>query len=166
MLLRLDVSHCPGPRDWRGLTDNRRLRLQSLIALSLAGLCASCTVTMISSYDETTDRDVTALHKTVADLLGQLDQAPVPDYASLKKVYDGIRNDLGATRFRNELRPNNTITVKQLDILRSLLSDLERQHKAGTFNQAMVNPTRELLDQTFRAVLKLEFEKKSLDKPR
>jgi len=130
----------------------------------LAGLCVACTVTLVSSYDETTDRDVTALHKTVGGLLDQLDRNPVPDYPSLKKTYDGIRGDLGATHLRNELRPNNTITVKQLDILRDQLKKLEELHQAGTFNQAMVGPTREILDQTFRAVLKLELEKKALNK--
>lgn len=136
------------------------LLVLGLIAMVFTG----CTVTLISSYDETTDKGVTDLQKSVDALVAQLDQSSVPDYTGTKKSYDGIRSDLNSLRLRNEARPKNSLTVKQLDELRAILDGIETQHKAGAFNQPMVAPTRDALNRTFRAILKLELEKKALDK--
>ncbi|MGA3244399.1 MAG: hypothetical protein ABSE41_07280 [Bacteroidota bacterium] len=121
-------------------------------------------ITLISSYDETTDKGVTALDKSVNGLLNKLDKDPVPDYDVLKNSYDEIRADLGSLRLRNEARPKNTLTVKQLDIVKTQLDILENQHKTKKLNQAMMDPLRGIFQQTFGAILKLELEKKELDK--
>lgn len=149
------------------MTNQHIARNRSAIAIVglIALLCAACgTVTVISSYDEATDQGVTALHRSVSGLLDQLDQPSVPDYAANKKTYDSVRSDLAALRLRNDLRPKNSLAVKQLALLADQLGTLEGQHKAGTLNQPMIQPARDALDQTFRAILKLELEKKALDK--
>lgn len=142
----------------------RRRRIELPAIVLAAVMVAGCAVTFISSYDETTDKGITALQRSVDGLMGQLDQNPVPDYDTLKKSYDAIRSDLGSLRLRNEARPKNTLTVKQLEELKAGLDILEGQHKAGTLNRAMVGPARDSLNQTFRALLRLELEKKELDK--
>jgi hypothetical protein len=121
-------------------------------------------ITLISSYDETTDKGVTALDKSVNGLLNQLDKDPVPDYDAVKNIYDGIRVDLASLRLRNDARPTNSLTVKQLDIVKTQLDILENQHKIKKLNQAMMGPLRSIFQQTFGAILKLELEKKELDK--
>lgn len=141
-----------------------RSRIELWAIVLAAAVLAGCTVTLISSYDEPTDKGITALQKSVDGLMSQLDQDPVPDYNAVKKTYDAIRSDLNSLRFRNEARPKNILTVKQLDELKASLDTLEGQHKAGRLNQAMVGPARDILNQTFRAILKLELEKKELDK--
>lgn len=141
-----------------------RSRIELWAIVLAAAVLAGCTVTLISSYDEATDKGITALQKSVDGLMSQLDQDPVPDYNAVKKTYDAIRSDLNSLRLRNEARPKNILTVKQLDELKASLDTLEGQHKAGRLNQAMVGPARDILNQTFRAILKLELEKKELDK--
>jgi hypothetical protein len=136
-----------------------------LLAVFLtAVVLTGCAVAFISSYDESTDKGVSALQTSIDSLMRQLDQDPVPDYGAVKKNYDTIRVDLGSLRFRNEARPNNTITVKQLDILKGQLDTLENQHKNRTLNQVMVGPAQEALDRTMSAILKLELAKKELNK--
>lgn len=141
-----------------------RSRIELWAIVLAAAVLAGCTVTLISSYDEPTDKGITALQKSVDGLMSQLDQDPVPDYNAVKKTYDAIRSDLNSLRLRNEARPKNILTVKQLDELKASLDMLEGQHKAGRLNQAMMGPARDTLNQTFRAILKLELEKKELDK--
>ena len=123
-----------------------------------------CAVTFISSYDEATDKGVTGLQTSIDSLMRQLDQDPVPDYGAVKKNYDTIRVDLSSLRFRNEARPNNSITVKQLNILKGQLDTLENQHKNKTLNQVMIAPAQDALDRTLSAILKLELAKKELNK--
>jgi hypothetical protein len=144
---------------------NTPRRGTKLLAIVLgAVMLAGCAVTLISSYDQETDKGITALQKSVDGLMNQLDQDPVPDYDALKKSYDTIWSEFSSLRFRSEARPNNTFTVKQLDELKAELDKLEKLHKDKKLNQAMVGPTREILNQTLRAILKLELEKKELNK--
>jgi hypothetical protein len=138
--------------------------MELLVIVLSAVILAGCAVNFISSYDEVTDKGITALQKSVDGLMNQLEQEPVPDYDSLKKSYDTIRDDFSSLRFRNEARPKNTLTVKQLDELKAELDKMEKLHKDKKFNQAMVGPTREILNQTLRAILKLELAKKELNK--
>ena len=139
-----------------------RIKLSAVVLVAV--IFAGCAVTLISSYDETTDKGITALQKSVDGLISQLDQNPVPDYSALKRSYAAIHSDLSSLHLRNEARPKNTLTVKQLDELKAGLDILEGQHKAGTLNQAMLGPAGDSLNQTFRAILKLELEKKALNK--
>jgi hypothetical protein len=142
----------------------RRIRLHVSVLVLVVAIFAGCPVTFISSYDEATDKGITALQKSVEGLLSQLDQTAVPDYKGLKGTYDGLRVELSSLHLRNEARPKNTLTVRQLDELKAILDKLEELHKAGKLNQAMVAPTRDAFNQAFRALLKLELEKKELAK--
>lgn len=142
-----------------------RIRRSALAAaLVSAVLMAGCTVALMSSYDETTDRGITALANHLEALLQELDQDPVPPYSSVKKTYDGIRADLRSLHFRNEARPNNEITVRQLDALAAQLDTFERQHRESALVRAMVAPARDSFEQTCRAILKLELAKKESNK--
>jgi len=144
--------------------NSRRRRIEQLAIALSAVILVACAVTFISSYDETTDKGITALQKSVEGLMNQLNHDPVPDYAAMKKNYDAIRSDLSSLRLRNEARPKNTLTVRQLDELKAELDKLENMHRDKTLNKAMVEPARAILDQAFLAILKLELEKKELDK--
>jgi hypothetical protein len=132
-----------------------------LAAASLSWLAtASCAVVLISHYDETTDKGVTALQKSVDGLMDQLDQPVVPAYPTVKATYDGIHADLSTLHLRNEARDKNTLTVKQLDELKASLDRFEGEHKAGKVVQPMVPIARATLDQAILAILKLELTKK------
>ncbi len=149
----------------RSQTLGSRRSLAGLVAVLVAAVVlAGCVVTLISSYDETTDKNLTALQKRVGELLDQLDRTPVPAYDSVKTGYDGIHRDLASLYLRNQARPKNDLTVKQLDELKKALDIFEDQHKKGTLNQAMVAPGRDILNQAFRALLALELATKELNK--
>jgi hypothetical protein len=145
------------------LTTTRRAALAWISALAALGALAACRhVTFVSPYDEATDKGATAIHGQVDALLTQLDRDPVPAYGSLKPSYDAIHADISSLRLRNEARPKNELTVKQIDALESNVSAVEEQHRTGALNQAMVAPARDILNQTFRAILTLELAKKEL----
>ena len=135
-----------------------------LSTVGLLSVLAGCSVTLISHYDEVTDHGVTALKKRVDGLFRQLAADPVPDYQAVKPVYDEIDIDLAALRLRNELRPKNEITVQQLELLEKNVDLLRQLHKDGAINHAALAPAQATFDQSFRAILKLELEKKSLRK--
>ena len=123
-------------------------------------LLLGCTVRWISTYDETTDKDVTALQHKVAALLTSLDTPnPVP-YEKAAAQYAGIYNDLRALIIRNEARDKNELTTQQLRLLDSNIQTLEKLHMAPDFKRELVPPARASIDQIFRAILKLELAKK------
>ena len=123
-------------------------------------LILSCVVTLISPYDETTDKAITSIQMNVDGLLNRLDRDPVPDYGKMEKEYAAIWCEFDSVYLRNEARPKNSLTLGQLDALKKQLTILEENHKEGKLNQAMLEPARNSLDQTFVAILKLELEKK------
>lgn len=122
-------------------------------------LLTSCSLSLISPYDDATVNDTLALYKAVDTLLTQWSDT-LPTYE--KKTYNDIRVTLDTIYLRNEIRPNNSITIKQLDILRNQLNDLENRHVNGTLNKAMIGPYKGILEQTFRSILGLEVAKKGL----
>jgi len=143
----------------KSISIGRRLLAMIFGLVVLAG----CAVTLISSYDETTDKGVTSLQKSVDELMNKLDQDAFPAYKTVKKDYDKIRSDFNSIYFRNEARPNNALTLKQLDELKAQLVQVEKMHKDKMLNRAMVGQIRNTLNQTFRAILTLELKKKELN---
>jgi hypothetical protein len=136
-----------------------RVAFGACTALALSGCFR---VTLISRYDEPTDRGITALHGKVDALMAQLDVEPTPAYAAVKPSYDAIRGDLAALRLRNASRAKNEITLQQLDVLSASIQRLEEQHRSDRLNQALVAPVHATLDQGLGGILKLELAKKEL----
>ena len=138
----------------------RTWRLPLVLVLMTSISVAACTVRLISPYDPVTDQEITALQKQVDQLLVHLDNNPVPAYKDVSTDYTSIWVDFKVVYVRNEARPKNKITIEQLDQLRGELQELENLNKKGILNQAMLKPAGESIQQTFRAILKLELSKK------
>lgn len=142
---------------------NRIEAAWALLLLAFA-LVTGCThVQLISPYDETTDRMVTALHQSTSEVLDELEAAPTPGYAAMSKRYAGLKRELRTVQLRNEARPKNRLTIEQLQSLKANLDLLEKTHKDGQLVQVMVQPMRDAIYQTFRAILTLELAKKELN---
>jgi hypothetical protein len=157
------VSNQPERRNDMIRTRAPRPPLAALLAVvALLGAPACAHVTLISPYDEATDQGVTALERSISGLLTQLDQNPVPAYSTVAATWDGVFSDLGSLRFRNEARPKNQQTIAQLEELRLGLEKLRQSHQQDKLVQPMLGPARESLEQTLRAILKLELAKKEL----
>ena len=130
----------------------------------LSFLLSACTVTLISQYDEVTDKSVTALQRKVEQHLVSLESvAGTPDcpYAKYQKFYEEAKVDVSAIRTRAEATPKNEITVEQIGLLGSSLGDLEQLHQLGCISKNQIPPLRIPLNTTFTAILKLELAKKS-----
>lgn len=137
---------------------------QMFAGLVAAALLAGCSrVTLVSRYDPATDEGITAFHGKLEGLLSQLDEEPVSPYATVKPSYDALRADLARLRLRNEARPKNELTVRQLEELRAAFTILEEQHRNDSLNRAMIEPTRDALRRACGAILKLELAKRELD---
>jgi hypothetical protein len=129
------------------------------LILSLT-LVVGCTVRWISTYDETTDKDVTALEHKVDALFTSLD-VPIPiTHEKAAAQYTSIYSDLHTLIVRNEARDKNELTTQQLRLLDSNIQTFEKLHMAPDFKRELVSPAKASIDQIFRAILKLELAKR------
>lgn len=156
-------AHTSAGRFGGTMKPNRFGARWALLPLVFA-LVAGCShVQLISPYDETTDRMVTALHKSTAEVLDELETAPTPGFAAMSKRYSGLKSELRAVQLRNEARPKNKLTIAQLQEFKANVDKLEKAHREGLMAPVMVQPMRDAFDQTFRAILTLELAKKELN---
>jgi hypothetical protein len=147
------------------------------VAAAAMALCAlsACTVTLISHYDEETDKGVAQLHSEIAAHLAKLEQlaagpggAPVTPacrFDNFKDTYAQFLAKAHVLTVRNEIREKNQLTTAQLGLLEQSLGDaglmsVHRDADGQCMTLGTVQATRAMLDQHFRAVLKLELAKK------
>ncbi len=145
----------------------RQSSIQRFLLVFLQGLLilllTQCTVKLIADYDEVTDKAVTALQRKVNGFLVGLERligTPEAAYEKHTKFYDEVRVDIDAIRVRAGARLKNEITVKQLNLVRESMNQLEELHKLGFSKVEQVEVVRKGLDIHFTAILKLELAKK------
>lgn len=165
-------------------------RLACMLALTCA-LFAACQVQFISTYDETTDRGVTEVQRSLESHLGRLEDLALepPGLESLVEdckpdrfddTYRELKTNVQLLVVRNEARDKNTLTTQQLkdlsgsiDLLRELqverygLTDAERPDiRPGDrcMNKEMIAASRSSLQQHIRAILTLELAKREFRK--
>lgn len=136
-----------------------------LVSVCLAVMLAlsSCTVKLVSGYDETTDRAVTDLQrKTEAHLvtLESLEGLPECTYENHKQFYDEAKVDISAITVRAAAIPKNDITTQESQLLGSQLENLEKLHKIACLSKDQITLVRTHLNTSFTAILKLEFAKR------
>ncbi|WP_432695859.1 hypothetical protein ACQUQP_15130 [Marinobacterium sp. YM272] len=151
--------------------------LRVILLLSFMLVISGCTVKLIASYDETTDKNVTSLQRKTETFLTDLEAKyglPECSYEKNATFYSESKVDLSAIKVRAEAIPKNDITVKQLDLLESSLNDLESLHKLkdkktkdkGSLECISIDeidPLRTAFNSSFTAILKLELAKKRGD---
>lgn len=126
-------------------------------------ISSGCSVKLISSYDETTDKTVTALQKKVESFLVILEsQEGLPEclYDNHKKFYEETKVEVSAIEVRARAIPNNEITTKQVELLKDSLNKLEQLHKISCPSKEQIQVLRFAFNSSFTAILKLEFAKK------
>jgi len=129
------------------------------IALSVAG----CTVKFISSYDEETDKAVTALQrKTESHLVALESVEGMPDckFEGHKKFYNDAKVDVSAIAVRAAAIPKNEITTEQMQLLARNIDNLEALHKISCLSKDQIKQLRHDLNLGFTAILKLELAKR------
>lgn len=138
----------------------RRLRFGALWALwaSLA-----CSVTLLSSYDEQIDRAATELQTRMDRFLTVLEEDPgtAAVYNRHREFYRNYLVDLRAVELRAGTHPKNRPSLEQYRLMRESLEALRRTHEeSGTLSVDFVRQTRELFNQSWRAIIALEVAKK------
>lgn len=131
--------------------------------LTIAVALSGCAVKLISSYDETTDKTVTALQKkTEAHLvaLEAVDGLPECKYEQHKQFYSEAKVDVSAIAVRAAAIPKNDITTEQMMLLTSSLEILEKLHKIACLSKGQIAPLRAQFNSSFTAILKLELAKR------
>lgn len=139
------------------------LRTHTFLTVFLLIFLAGCTVKLISSYDETTDRDVTALQRKVEEFLVTLDSQQGPPtcaYQNHKDFYLQAKVDLSAIAVRVAAIPKNEITIEQVRLLADSLDKLEQLHKIACLSAQQIQALRTAFNASFTAILKLELAKK------
>lgn len=141
-----------------------RLRLTLCVTvLALALAVSGCSIKLISSYDETTDRTVTALQKkTEAHLvaLEAVEGLPECKYDKHKEFYGEAKVDVSAIAVRAAAIPKNEITTQQTILLSNSLDSLEKLHKIACLSKDQIKPLRTQFNSSFTAILKLELAKR------
>lgn len=137
-------------------------RLVGAIVLAFALMLPGCATTRISDYDETTDRNVTALQKKVETYLislEALDGQPACKYEKQKPFYDEAKVDVSSIEVRAAAIPKNQLTTEQVQLLAGSLDNLEKLHKISCLSKEQIEPLRIQFNASFTAILKLELAK-------
>lgn len=164
---------------------------RAIALVAIVTMLAGCPAYFVSEYDATTDQGVTALQRTLERHLGQLETlaAEPPGLESLVEAckpdqfddaYRDMQSDLRSLIVRNEAREKNDLTVQQLQGLQeslATLQQLQRERYEPTdpervitkpgdrcMSSAQIEATRQILEQHFRAILKLELAKRDFRK--
>lgn len=145
---------------------DRALNMRGLVgSLLLVAVLAlpGCAVKLISGYDETTDKNVTALQKkTEAHLvaLEAVEGLPECKFEKYKPFYEEARVDVSAIAVRAAAIPRNEITTEQTFLLSKSLESLEKLHKTACLSKDQIASLRTQFNSSFTAILKLELAKR------
>lgn len=134
-----------------------------IAVLMVAVVISGCSIKLISSYDETTDKTVTALQKkTEAHLvaLEAVEGLPECKYEKHKQFYDEAKVEVSAIAVRAAAIPKNEITTDQANLLSGSLESLEKLHKIACLTKDQIKPLRTQFNSSFTAILKLELAKR------
>jgi hypothetical protein len=144
-----------------------RFRHAVMIGLSLLLMAApGCKVKLISDYDDITDRSATELQKKVEGFVHKMVASAGTTegvYSRNAAFYDDARTDLSAIRVRASAMDKNNLTLQELDLIQSNLTDLEKLHQLGGdqgLRKVVADPALAALNTQFTALIKLELAKK------
>lgn len=142
------------------------------LTLFIALLVAGCTeVRLLSEYDQFTDEHVSQLQTDFERLFTSLERRPqLPDcgYHAHADFYAETTVTLNVLIARNEVRPDNDISERQLKNLKSSLGELEQLHElSDEENRCLlleeVGILRSAFTSSIGAILRLELAKKRGD---
>lgn len=130
----------------------------------IAGLVLSvflaCSVKLISNYDEQIDKSATSLQIDMDRFLTKLADDPQPSYAKSKDFYDEYAVELRSLLLRAQSHPKNSQTEQQIGLMMKSLDDLRTMHQAGPIDDEVLKTTRDLFNQSWKAIITLEMAKK------
>jgi hypothetical protein len=145
-----------------------RQRFSGLSKLaSLAAACVlvaasyGCAVTLISRYDEQIDKSATSLQQKMDAFLTGLEYArPQPTFEASQQFYQDYEVRVRSVLIRAQSHPKNELSEKQLELMLDSLAHLKELHQVGPLDTATIRATRDLFNESWRAIITLEVAKK------
>lgn len=134
-----------------------------LAAGVLLSVLLACSIKLVSSYDEQIDRSATTLQKQMDRFLTGLAAEPQPTYAKSQDFYDDYAVELRSMLVRAQSHPKNTQTEKQIELMMKSLEDVRQMHEAGPIDNEVLKTTRDMFNQSWKAIITLEMAKKRGD---
>lgn len=137
-----------------------------LLSFAVSVLPSGCAVKLVSSYDETIDKAVTALQKKTEEHLVALESAeglPECVYDKHKMFYNEFKVHVSGIAVRAEAIPDNRITNNMTKLLSQNIETLEKLHKISCLSKEQLIPLRSNFNSSFTAILKLELAKRRGD---
>ncbi len=148
--------------------------IKLLLLFAVTSFSVGCAVKSVASYDEMTDKNVTALQRKFETfLIGLQTSEGLPEcaYSANAAFYSDAQVDLSSIKIRAEAIPKNELTTEQLTLLANSLSNLELLHrikekKSKSIGELKclsadeITPLRSAFNSSFTAILKLELAKK------
>ena len=147
----------------KSIVKNPYSRIISFFLVCTSIVLSGCSIKLISSYDEITDKTVTALHKKVETFFVSLESQealPECEYGNHKKFYEEAEVEISAIEVRARAVPKNENTIEQVELLKDSLNKLKSLHKISCLSKEQIVPLRNAFNSSFTAILKLEFAKK------
>lgn len=142
---------------------SRKIYFSLLMALLVIVVSSGCAVTLVSKYDERTEKYATDIRDQVDTFLTSLERnsgEPAADYAQNTKFYDDTNVSLRGMLNRASQIEKNKITVKQTNLLIQNVDALEKLHIIGPLNQISIKSSRSSFESLCGAIIKFEILKK------
>jgi hypothetical protein len=148
--------------------------LLSILLCTAALLSGGCAIQLVSEYDPETDQGVSELQADVTAHFAKLDRlsmgpngqpsSPACKFDNFGDTYAQFAARAHVLKIRNEVRVKNELTTAQLGLLEQNLGEglvaTHRDADGGCMTHGAILAAREIMDQMFRAILKLELAKK------
>jgi hypothetical protein len=142
---------------------NKRSCLLLLVTVAVLLAATGCSVTLISAYDEQIDHSATTLQKEMDTFLTSIETAPDSvsgSYEHNRGFYSGYGVELRGLLVRAQSHDKNELSTKQIELMADNLEELRKSHASGPLTPEAVGVYRNLFNQGWGAILKLELAKK------
>lgn len=137
--------------------------IRALCLVVSVGVLSGCQISLLSQYDETTDKSVSALQKKMELHLLTLEakeRLPECAYSFHGATYQDLKVDASAIAVRAAAIPKNELTAEQVQLLGQSIETLEKLHQIACLSKAQIAPLRLQFNASFTAILKLELAKR------
>lgn len=138
---------------------NRTRKFHIVLALLFAVLVSGCTVKYVAEYDAAIKDETVAIAKKVDLFWGNLLDTPSDQrqYENFKILYNEIESDIRSLHMKNEIRPLNELSTKQVqNALELWIEDREMHKRENTFSDFLAKRHRQQFVRVFTAIAKGE----------
>ena len=155
-----------------------------ILILLVVGTLMGCSVKLISSYDETTDKETSRLQKQTDEFIttlivkgGDTGDGPTRhaaiNYSQFESGYEKIGVDLRSLEIRTAAISSNEHTTNQVKYIIENFDRVKARHKSYskgetvngqkvTMSNAYLRNARDIINEQFKSVLSLELAKKQI----